>query len=264
MLASRWSAALHVVHVLDPLLTTAAQTRHIDLAAGTLDELHTFSRDARLGDGVVPVFHAVVGSAASAICDTARAHGADLIVAGSRGLSGLNRLMMGATIEHVIRRAQTSVLAVPGQWSADAMREWGPVVAAIDDPGHPETLALAAAELAKSLNAPLHLVHVVPPLSALARWRPEADAVHQMQRDEAQRALAAALRSLDGLEPSNVLVANGTVPDALAAEAGRHTRTMPILMLGRARPGQGLAPGSVASRVIARATAPVWVLLPDS
>jgi hypothetical protein len=37
---------------------------------------------------------------------------------------------------------------------------------------------------------------------------------------------------------------------------------MPLLVLGRAAPGHGPAPGSVASRVIARATAPVLVYLP--
>jgi len=40
----------------------------------------------------------VIGSPAAAICETAAALGADLIVAGSRGLSGLNRLMMGTTV----------------------------------------------------------------------------------------------------------------------------------------------------------------------
>jgi len=37
-----------------------------------------------------------------------------------------------------------------------------------------------------------------------------------------------------------------------------------VLVLGRDEPGSGHAPGSVASRVIARATAPVWVHLPDA
>ena len=34
-----WGAALHVVHVLDPLLAAAAPARHIDLLSGTRDEL---------------------------------------------------------------------------------------------------------------------------------------------------------------------------------------------------------------------------------
>jgi hypothetical protein len=61
--------------------------------------------------------------------------------------------------------------------------------------------------------------------------------------------------------PQNVHVPGGSVADALAAEAGRYPDTMPLLVLGRARPGDGHAPGSVASRVIARATALVLVYL---
>ena len=125
-------------------------------------------------------------------------------------------------------------------------------------------LALPAAALARSLEAPLHLVHVVPPLPAPARWRAEADAVRDARIDAAQRTLSVAIRGLQELEPANVHVASGTVGDALAAEAGRHTRSLPILLLGRAAPGHGPAPGSVASRAIARATAAVWVYLPDA
>ncbi|HET9270717.1 MAG TPA: universal stress protein [Vicinamibacterales bacterium] len=263
-LAGQWNAALHVLHVLDPLLATAAQTRHIDLVSGTRDELDTFCRDAGLDSRVVPTLHVVVGAAAEAICEAASAHHADLIVAGSRGLSGLNRLMMGTTIEHVIRRTHTSVLTVPGRCPGDDVTEWGPVIAAIDDPSHPETLAGPAAALAGSLAAPLHLVHVVPPLPALARWRAEAEEVRDARVDAAQRTLTTAISGLRKIEPSNVHVVCGTVGDTLAAEAGRHTRTLPILLLGRAAPGRGPAPGSVASRIIARATAAVWVYLPDA
>jgi hypothetical protein len=69
------------------------------------------------------------------------------------------------------------------------------------------------------------------------------------------------VKRLDRVDPANVHVPNGTVADALAAEAGRHTKTLPVLVMGRAKPGHGPAPGSVASRVIARATAAVLVYL---
>ena len=262
-LAGLWSAALHVVHALDPLLAAAARTRHIDIVSGTRDELATFCRDAGLDARVVPTLHVAVGAAAEAICDAASVHGADLIVAGSHGLSGLNRLMMGTTIEHVIRRAHTSVVTVPGQRQGNQIVEWGPVIAAIEDPSKPEALAVPATALARSLETPLHLVHVVPQLPALARWRAEAEELRDARVHAAQRALTTATRGLGEIEPANLHVTYGAVADALAAEAGRHTRSLPVLMLGRAAPGHGAAPGSVASRVIARATAAVWVYLPD-
>jgi len=152
------------------------------------------------------------------------------------------------------------VLTVPGRGPGDDTADWGPVIAAVDDPEAPQEVTRGAAALARSLEAPLHVVHVVPPLPAPARWRSDADAVWQTRCDDARRALTAALRDLADA-PDNLHLASGAVPDALAAEASRYTRTMPILVLGRARPGYGHAPGSVASRVIARATAPVLVYL---
>ena len=260
-LAASCGAALHVVHAIDPLLAAAARAHHIALTADTRDELDTFCRDAILPSAAAPVLHVVIGSAPDAICDTAATIGADLIVAGSRGLSGINRLMMGTTVEHVIRRAHISVLTVPGRCPGEDVNDWGPVVAAVEDPDHPDGVVAAAATLAGRLGAALHLVHVVPPLGVPARWRAEADAELHDRTDEARRKLAAAVRRLDGVDPANVHVPNGTVADALAAEASRHTRSLPILVMGRAEPGRGPAPGSVASRVIARATAAVLVYL---
>jgi nucleotide-binding universal stress UspA family protein len=260
-LAATCGAALHVVHAIDPLLAIAARTRHIDLVADTRTELELFCHNASLPAGVPVTLHPVVGSAAAAICDTAETLGADLIVAGSRGLSGLNRLVMGTTVEHVIRRAHTSVLVVPGRCPADDITEWGPVIAAVDDPERIDGMVVAAGVLARQLAAPLHLVHVVSPIPVSARWKADADALLHARTDEARRALAAAVKRLDRVEPANVHVPNGTVADALAAEAGRHTKTLPVLVMGRAKPGHGPAPGSVASRVIARATAAVLVYL---
>ena len=147
----------------------------------------------------------MIGSPAAAICETAAALGADLIVAGSRGLSGLNRLMMGTTVEHVIRRAHTSVLTVPGTCPADDAQDWRPVLVAIEDPKYGDSIVSAAAVLARRLEAPLHLVHVVPPLGVLARWKAEAEAVLQTRTGNA-RELAAMVRRIDGVNPSNVRV----------------------------------------------------------
>ena len=232
------------MHVLDPLLAAAAQMRHIDLVSDTREELRDFCRGIPLGEVGAPGAACVSGPAAQAICDTAAALGADLIVAGSRGLSGLNRLMMGTTVEHVIRRAHISVLTVPGRCPAAGGAEWGPVIAAVEDPGHPEPIARAAADVwPTALDAPLHLVHVVPPLPALARWQAEADAVHA--RADRRGAAHARGRHVAGWTASAGQRARcgGTVADALAAEAGRHTGSMPMLVLGRAMPGHGHGAG---------------------
>lgn len=54
----------------------------------------------------------VLGVPARALVETAETEGADLIVLGSRGLSAVERLMMGSVSLHVSHHARTSVLIV--------------------------------------------------------------------------------------------------------------------------------------------------------
>jgi nucleotide-binding universal stress UspA family protein len=55
---------------------------------------------------------AVEGEPAATIVDLARERGADLIVMGSHGRTGLSRLLMGSVAEHVVRKAACPVLTV--------------------------------------------------------------------------------------------------------------------------------------------------------
>jgi nucleotide-binding universal stress UspA family protein len=52
------------------------------------------------------------GDPAKAIVDTARELGVDIIVVGSHGRTGLNRLLMGSVAEAVVRRANCPVLTI--------------------------------------------------------------------------------------------------------------------------------------------------------
>jgi len=54
----------------------------------------------------------VEGDAVPSILREAEEQGADLIVMGMHGRTGLNRLLMGSTAEHVVRRASCPVLTV--------------------------------------------------------------------------------------------------------------------------------------------------------
>jgi nucleotide-binding universal stress UspA family protein len=262
-LADRWTAALHVLHAVDPLLAAAARAQQLDLEDDVLGELLAFVKEAVPDAAPAAQCHVGVGGAVDVIGELADRIGADLIVAGTRGLSGLNRLVMGTTIEHVIRRARRSVLTVPGQHPEGNVSTWGPIIAAVEDPDDPGEVARAAAVLASSFRAPLHLVHVVPPLAATERWRATADAVLRGRVDDARRVLTAAAASLQPPRPANLHVASGPVADTLAAEVSRHSGAMAFLVLGRSDAGGSRAPGSVATRVIARATAPVWMHVPD-
>lgn len=261
-LAARWRWHLHVVHALDPLLAAAASATHVDLVGTTRDDLGAFTQSAAPAGDSIPVCHVAIGSAADAVCEMAATLHADVIVAGARGLSGLQRLMMGTTVERIIRRARTSVLVVPGHALA-APPAWGPVLAAIEHPSLPGDVAVAANALARSLPSALHAVHVVRPLTTFGRWQAEAERLLERQMEAARRELTAAIQATPGMQTATIQVTSGPIADALIAAASRYGGSTPFLVLGRAPVGRGHAPGSIASRVIAQATTPVFIYLPQ-
>jgi len=63
-----------------------------------------------------------VGEAAREIETTAADVSADLIITGSRGLSGLQRLLMGSVAHHVLRYSRSSVLVMRGHVPAHQQR----------------------------------------------------------------------------------------------------------------------------------------------
>lgn len=57
------------------------------------------------------------GPPSRAICEDAEESGADLVVMGTRGRSGLNRVLLGSVTERTVRHAPVPVMAVPGEES---------------------------------------------------------------------------------------------------------------------------------------------------
>ena len=114
-IASLTKGHLTVVHVVDQLLHTAAQTTGSGEAYmnETQEELHKLltriAPDRREPYGIA----VEVGDAAEQILRQIDECHADLIVMGTHGHEGAKRLMFGSTAEAVLRRAAIPVLAVP-------------------------------------------------------------------------------------------------------------------------------------------------------
>ena len=100
-LARPASATLHLVHVL-PLLSSPGE------AAQRLATI-----EGAVGPGLKRVTALLFGSAARAIVTYARDQGADLIVVGTHGRTGVSRVLMGSVAEAVARLAPCPVLTVP-------------------------------------------------------------------------------------------------------------------------------------------------------
>ena len=111
-LSNQSGAELHVVHVGQGSLTLSP-TEYRAAAQEQLDELVKEVEDA---GGTVAEAHLRMDTQGSMedenIVGLAEELGADLIVLGSRGLSGMKRLLMGSVSESVVRHAHCPVLVV--------------------------------------------------------------------------------------------------------------------------------------------------------
>lgn len=114
-LAQKFEAKLTLVHVYSAPATAhaAALTRPIHEAAsaaqGQLDRaLAQLKQRYPSCDGVV-----CAGTPAERIVETARERGADLLVIGTQGLTGLHHFLLGSVAERVVRTSPVPVLTVP-------------------------------------------------------------------------------------------------------------------------------------------------------
>lgn len=200
------------------------------------------------------------GAPDASIVREAESVGAELIVVGATGHTGLTRLFLGSTAERVARLAHCSVLV------ARQSPAGGHVLAGTDlsDPALPAVHA-AAAE-AKRRGARLHVLHAmevgVPawttsvglPFGASSVPVPD-DAMASMQRlaEESLRALT------EGLD-ADILVAPGNPASAISKTA----ETLPaelVVVASHGRTGLArIALGSVADKVIRAAHCSVLVV----
>jgi nucleotide-binding universal stress UspA family protein len=169
-LAKRFDARLHVVHVVPPLYPTSGASFYFpapivagpELRRSIEDEMRRFVAPA--DEARVPVETQVRdGQPWREIQALAGELPADLVVMGTHGTGGFERLLLGSVTEKVLRRLPCPVLTVcheEGQtWEApDLVRR---VLCATDlAESSPPTIAYARA-LAARYGAPVTLLHVV-------------------------------------------------------------------------------------------------------
>jgi nucleotide-binding universal stress UspA family protein len=262
-LARLCRAQLHVVHAEHPLLSAAALHAGIDLARETRDELKAFVDSAPPTPDCTPQLHSETGAAVDVVLELARQLRADLIVVGGRGMSGAERFAFGSTTEGLLRRSEVSVLVVPTAWMAPGpdtsdVTGIGPIIAGVDPADFPMASMKAGCALATVLSAALEVVHVVPDLAVLERWRAHAQTVVRDRVSLARQQLESLVQELGCSVSIEVRVESGAVPERLAEIAAAHDGRAPLIVLGRkARNSPGGAPGTIAYRVLLIADAPV-------
>jgi nucleotide-binding universal stress UspA family protein len=212
-----------------------------------------------------------VGRPAAQILRRAAESGADLLVIGTHGASGVERLVLGSVSERVLRRATCPVLTVPPRGQATVSRPFTRVLCAVDF----SEWSLAALEyafsLAREAKAELTIVHVLewpwaePPAPSFEALPPDqAAALREYRRYCEQRAMAR-LESLveepaQVAGPLTIRVSHGK-PYVEILRAAEESQADLIVVGVHGRSALDLSfLGSTANQVVRRAQCPVLTL----
>jgi nucleotide-binding universal stress UspA family protein len=108
-------AELHVAHVVSPPAVTSELGPTVALE-GLLDDarerIATRLERARLPPSIRATAHVSLGDAGRELPELAQELQADLIILGTHGRKGLQRMLLGSVAEQVVRRAPCSVMCV--------------------------------------------------------------------------------------------------------------------------------------------------------
>jgi nucleotide-binding universal stress UspA family protein len=222
---------------------------------------------AAAGVGVDVVVEA--GDPAREILDWAARLPADLIVMGTHGASGFERLMLGSVTEKVLRKAACPVLTVPPRAHATSTLPPTRIVCAVDFSEWSLASFELAASVAQESGAALTLVHVIewpwhePPAPAFDELPAEqAAALQEYRRDVETRATKRleAVRSGPVSDRCTVRVLHGKpYVELLRVAADEHADLIVLGVHGRNVVDLALF-GSTTNHVVRQATCPVLTL----
>ena len=129
----RWPAGSRVIAVstLQPRAAVMASAQETAAAAAAMLEEQREHAEALLAraestlreSGFTSEVRMLTGDPREALIHLAQAERADLLVVGSRGRTGLTKLMLGSVSSHVVTHAPCSVLVVKDARTADLRKE---------------------------------------------------------------------------------------------------------------------------------------------
>ena len=259
--AKRFRGRVTVLFVNDPLLIAAARQAYGDerqFVEQSRVELARFARHAVRGSEQMTSIVAV-GSPASQILATAKRLRSDLIVIGTQGLSGVQKLVFGSTTEQVLRRTTIPVLAVPPQTTLRTRSHRrlavDTIIVPIDLAGEWASDAVRGAAIAQMFNVPIRLVHVLRPVQTPTWIRRIGVPTERQRMAKATRALEHLTRQLG----AGVRASFSVVLGEPAHEIARLTqRGSPLLVMSlRGTTGIWGRRGAIAYHVLTYSATPV-------
>ncbi len=264
-IAGDHGAKIHLVHALllpnamtDYLPSPPDLTKELGLAANRrLEQTLSEVRDA----GIEATGEVRLGLPSEAIVEATRESRPDLVVVGTRGLSGLEHLLLGSTAARIVQHAPAPVLTVhPGD--SEQHRRIRTILVPTDFSADAEPAIEAALDLLAGVEEPgrlilLHAYHlpyeytVYGTIPTSFDFRQDAGSAAETRLQE----LAEPLRS-QGLAV-DTLTCEGYPPEVIVAEAEAQGADL-VSMGTHGRSGLAhLVMGSTAERVVKHAPCPV-------
>jgi nucleotide-binding universal stress UspA family protein len=212
------------------------------------------------------------GSPAQSIVTYVEDHDMDLVVAGTHGRRGLQRLLIGSVAEEVLRTAPCPVLTVRGK--QDVAPAWSVrnILVPIDFSDAALDALRHAKELALTYGAQITLLHAVEEVVYPSAYGVEpANLPGPQVIDRVEQNLAELVRTEVGYEHVVIEAKVGYAPSTILDYADTNDVDL-VVIATHGRTGlERMLLGSVAERVVRRSPAPVFVvksfgksLLPES
>lgn len=271
-LALRYNATIHVFHVVSPGQEDASPNPMDFLPVEPAAEAETSESNMQYVNvetvtdeqGTVPVAYVQTdrSSPTEAILDYAEEHDMDLVVMGTHGRRGMDRLLGGSVAEEVVRRASCPVFTVLTSDQTPSTPSIRRVLAPVDLSDQSKLVLQHAGALSEAYAATLDLLHIVeetayPNVYGLDPLTPSLPNV----QDRAREALEALAAELDlRMDPVNVHVLAGHAARDIVEFAGERAVDL-IVMATHGRTGlERFLIGSVAEKVVRGAPCPVFTI----
>jgi len=119
-MASKFDAEIALVNIIEPMPQTinpdfALTPVFMELHDNSEENSHTLLKgiENKYGNGLKTTYLTSLDTATHGIIQQAEEWGAELIVIGTHGRTGLYHFLMGSVAEHVVRKAACPVLIIP-------------------------------------------------------------------------------------------------------------------------------------------------------
>ena len=264
-IAQWYGATLTALHVTPPwpeevaAFPEYAEPMVLPTPADVTTVLRDFVRPAE-ERGVACEVAAAQGRVAPAIAGFAQQSGAELVVMGTHGHGGFERLVLGSVTDKVLRKSPCPVLTVGPGVTEDRPLAFARILCALDFSDASLQALDYAVSLARHSQAVLHVVHVVDwPAEALSS--PKGFDLRDFRRhlaDHALRSLSAALpESVRAQCAAEEITTFGKAHDSILRIAAE--KRSDLLVLGVHGPGvvDRAVFGSTAYQVVRGARCPV-------